>query len=202
MHAAFFDGELKAYCLIKIVDKSKLRTKMSSAPKSANYTALASPIGDLPPDTGLESQPRRKTVSPLKDTLAGGFGGVCVVLAGHPFDTIKVRLQTMPPASATGGVPMYTGMLDVAAKTLKHEGVTGLYKGMSAPLTGIAPIFALSFFGYSVGKRLQQNKPDDVLNPVQLFAAGALSGVMTTAIMSPGERIKCVLQVQQGTDFF
>lgn len=29
----------------------------------------------------------------------------------------------------------------------------------------------------------------------QLFAAGMLSGVFTTAIMTPGERIKCLLQV-------
>lgn len=31
-----------------------------------------------------------KTASPGKDFLAGGFGGVCCVVAGHPLDTIKV----------------------------------------------------------------------------------------------------------------
>lgn len=30
----------------------------------------------------------------------------------------------------------------------------------------------------------------------QLFAAGMLSGIFTTAIMAPGERIKCLLQVR------
>lgn len=34
----------------------------------------------------------------------------------------------------------------------------------------------------------------------QLFAAGMLSGVFTTAIMAPGERIKCLLQVRGSTD--
>uniref|UniRef100_A0A8C7XLA9 Solute carrier family 25 member 20 n=1 Tax=Oryzias sinensis TaxID=183150 RepID=A0A8C7XLA9_9TELE len=33
----------------------------------------------------------------------------------------------------------------------------------------------------------------------QLFAAGMLSGVFTTAIMAPGERIKCLLQIQAST---
>lgn len=33
------------------------------------------------------------TVSPIKYFLSGGFGGVCTVLAGHPLDTIKVRLH-------------------------------------------------------------------------------------------------------------
>ena len=31
-----------------------------------------------------------------KNFVAGGVGGVGAVLSGHPFDTIKVRLQTMP----------------------------------------------------------------------------------------------------------
>lgn len=29
--------------------------------------------------------------SPFKYFLSGGFGGVCTVIVGHPFDTIKVR---------------------------------------------------------------------------------------------------------------
>jgi hypothetical protein len=36
---------------------------------------------------------------------------------------------------------------------------------------------------------------------IQLFAAGMLSGVFTTVIMAPGERIKCLLQVGIGILF-
>lgn len=70
--------------------------------------------------------------------------------------------------------------------------------GMSAPIAGVAPIFAMSFFGFGVGKRLQQSTPEEKLTNVQLFAAGAFSGIFTTSIMAPGERIKCLLQIQQG----
>ena len=35
-----------------------------------------------------------ENVNPIKYFLSGGFGGVCTVLAGHPLDTIKVRLQS------------------------------------------------------------------------------------------------------------
>jgi solute carrier family 25 (mitochondrial carnitine/acylcarnitine transporter), member 20/29 len=66
---------------------------------------------------------------------------------------------------------------------------------MAAPITGVAPIFALSFFGFGVGKRLQQQTPDQELTFDQLFYAGAFSGIFTSAIMAPGERIKCLLQV-------
>lgn len=32
-----------------------------------------------------------KPISPIKNFLAGGFGGVCLVFVGHPLDTVKVR---------------------------------------------------------------------------------------------------------------
>lgn len=33
----------------------------------------------------------QKPISPLKNLLAGGFGGMCLVFVGHPLDTVKVR---------------------------------------------------------------------------------------------------------------
>ncbi|XP_054279571.1 mitochondrial carnitine/acylcarnitine carrier protein [Macrosteles quadrilineatus] len=134
--------------------------------------------------------------SPFKYFLSGGFGGVCTVVVGHPFDTIKVRLQTMPRPT-NGQLPLYTGTWDCAVKTVKREGFKGFYKGMAAPIAGVAPIFAISFFGFGVGKRLQQSKENETLTKPQLFYAGAFSGIFTTVIMAPGERIKCLLQVQQ-----
>lgn len=138
----------------------------------------------------------KKAVSPIKYFLSGGFGGICTVITGHPLDTIKVRLQTMPVPPA-GTPPLYRGTFDCAKKTVQIEGFRGLYKGMAAPITGVAPIFAISFFGFGVGKKLIQGSDDSLTKP-QLFLAGAFSGVFTTAIMAPGERIKTLLQIQQG----
>ena len=70
---------------------------------------------------------------------------------------------------------------------------------MGAPLVGVAPIFALSFWGFGVGKKLVGGT-DDEKNPLglgQLALAGGISGIMTTVIMAPGERIKCLLQVRK-----
>jgi len=96
---------------------------------------------------------------------------------------------------------------------------------MAAPLIGVTPMYAVCFFGYDLGQRLQRSRPDEQLNLLQIFNAGCLSGVFTTviadftqnqnetshiyvyiyiylqtpkAIMVPGERIKCLLQIQGG----
>ncbi|XP_076680660.1 carnitine/acylcarnitine carrier protein colt, mitochondrial isoform X1 [Andrena cerasifolii] len=133
--------------------------------------------------------------SPIKYFLSGGFGGICTVVAGHPLDTIKVRLQTMPVVGPNV-VPLYSGTIDCARKTVTKEGIRGLYKGMGAPLCGVAPIFAISFYGFGLGKQLIKKTDDEQLSALKLFYAGAFSGIFTTIIMAPGERIKCLLQIQ------
>lgn len=132
-------------------------------------------------------------VSPLKNFVAGGFGGACLLLAGHPLDTIKVRLQTQPKAAQ---YVLYTGTYDCFRKTVSKEGLLGLYKGMGAPLAGVAPMMAISFFGFGLGKQLQQTDPSQPLSHTQIFLSGCLAGIFTTVIVAPGERIKCLLQVQ------
>lgn len=50
----------------------------------------------------------------------------------NPFSVLNVaRLQTQNPKN-----PIYTGMSDCIKKTLKWEGVGGLYKGFISPLWG------------------------------------------------------------------
>lgn len=103
------------------------------------------------------------------------------------------------PRPEPGQKPMYLGTFDCAKKIVKNEGFRGLYKGMTAPLTGVAPIFAMCFAGYAVGKRVQQTGDDAKLTYPQIFVAGSFSGIFSTCITAPGERIKCLLQVQQGS---
>ncbi len=40
-----------------------------------------------------EKPVQRSEPSGLKNFIAGGVGGVCVVVVGHPLDTIKVLYQ-------------------------------------------------------------------------------------------------------------
>jgi len=52
---------------------------------------------------------------PWKDVVAGTAGGVAICAVGHPFDTIKVRLQTQ----GGGHTALYRGPWDCLTKTLK-----------------------------------------------------------------------------------
>ena len=61
----------------------------------------------------------------IKNIVSGTFSGIAVCLVGHPFDTLKVRLQTQPVDR-----PVYKGLLDCFVKTMKWEGIGGLYKGV------------------------------------------------------------------------
>jgi len=129
--------------------------------------------------------------SGLKSFLSGGFGGACLVAAGHPFDLVKVRLQTSN---------QYKGFIDCATKIVTRDGFRGLYRGMSAPLIGVTPIFAVCFWGYDMGKKIAvaatKHDPSKPLTYGQIMFAGGFSAIPTTLIMAPGERIKVLLQIQ------
>eukprot|EP01062_Namystynia_karyoxenos_P004257 TRINITY_DN11502_c0_g1_i1.p1 TRINITY_DN11502_c0_g1~~TRINITY_DN11502_c0_g1_i1.p1 ORF type:complete len:332 (+),score=114.16 TRINITY_DN11502_c0_g1_i1:102-998(+) len=132
--------------------------------------------------------------SMLNAFLSGGFGGMCLVLAGHPLDTIKVRVQTQT---------QYKGTIDCFRRTVAEEGAMALYKGMGAPLAGVTPMYALCFLGYGYGKRMFCDADAfEKLKLQQIALAGATSAFFTTPILAPGERLKCVLQVQKDKSKF
>jgi len=110
-------------------------------------------------------------------------------------DLVKVRIQT----GGGGGA----GTFSILQSTFAREGVAGLYRGVSAPIVAIAPVFAVCFWGYDIGQRVVRSissnansSPTEPLTITELSVAGALSAIPTTVIMAPSERIKCLLQVQ------
>ena len=57
-----------------------------------------------------------------KNFAAGTFGGICLVFAGHPLDTIKARLQTMKVIP--GQPPPFKSAFDCFTQTINREGVS------------------------------------------------------------------------------
>jgi len=133
----------------------------------------------------------KRPPSALKNFLSGGVGGMALVSAGHPFDLIKVRLQTSN---------QYSGIMDCVRQTMAKDGIKGLYRGMAAPLVGVTPIFAICFWGYDQGQKIVRfasgMEPSQQLSLLQIGIAGGYSALPTTLVMVPAERIKCILQIQ------
>lgn len=82
------------------------------------------------------------------------------------------------------------------------EGLSGLYRGVSAPLLAVTPAFAISFWSYDLaltGMRefssTAHSKQD--LSVGQSCLAGAFSGIPLAAVVAPSERIKCLMQVDK-----
>lgn len=137
-------------------------------------------------------------VDNVKSFAAGGFGGVCAVLTGHPFDLTKVLLQTN----------QYSSAMKAVRDTVAKHGPLGMYRGVVSPLLGVTPMFAVSFWGYDAGKKIVLNFRDAKdkgreLSVWEISVAGALSAVPTTLIAAPFERVKVVMQVdkEKGASF-
>ncbi len=63
------------------------------------------------------------------------------------------------------------------------QGPRGFYKGMAAPIVGVTPIFAMSFWGFNLGKKWQQKHPDEKLSYVINFSAQPEKGAVILCLV-------------------
>ncbi|GAV54345.1 hypothetical protein ZYGR_0AL00770 [Zygosaccharomyces rouxii] len=151
-------------------------------------------------ETRRENPAASALMENAKSLTAGAVGGVFAVVTGHPFDLLKVRCQSGQASSMVHAV-----------KDILHESrgsliasVRGFYRGVIPPLLGVTPIFAVSFWGYDLGKKIVaygQPLSQQPLSTFQLATAGFISAIPTTLVMAPTERVKVVLQTTEGYTF-
>ncbi|GAP90145.2 putative calcium dependent mitochondrial carrier protein [Rosellinia necatrix] len=86
-------------------------------------------------------------VTGIMGASSGAFGASVV----YPLNVLRTRLQTqgtsMHPAR-------YTGIWDVAQKTVKNEGFRGLYKGLMPNLLKVAPALSITWMVYEKAKKV------------------------------------------------
>ncbi|PVU88693.1 hypothetical protein BB561_005742 [Smittium simulii] len=132
-------------------------------------------------------------ISPLWDLCFGSLAGMNGKFIEYPFDTVKVRMQTMDKQ-------VFNGTLDCLGQTWKNEGFKGFYRGLSSPLFGAMIENAFIFFAYkkiqhfvSYTTGAEQKKS---LSIQQLALCGGVSGGMASILLTPIELVKCKLQVE------
>ncbi|CAL5408824.1 unnamed protein product [Camellia sinensis] len=135
--------------------------------------------------------------SSYKDYLAGLLAGVATVIIGHPFDTVKVKMQKQN--TDVHGIKYRSG-LHCTARVLQTEGVKGLYRGATSSFLGVAFESSLLFGIYSQIKQsleggLQSGKPQSSV----IIPSAAIGGGIISFVLCPSELVKCRMQVL-GTD--
>lgn len=132
-----------------------------------------------------------------KEYVAGLLAGVATVVIGHPFDTVKVKLQKHN-TEAHG--MKYKNGLHCTARIVKSEGVRGLYRGATSSFLGMAFESSLLFGIYSRTKqKLQEGLQNTRPQPQVIIPSAAYSGAIISFVLCPSELVKCRMQVQ-GTD--
>ncbi|KAK9277768.1 hypothetical protein L1049_007315 [Liquidambar formosana] len=96
--------------------------------------------------SSLQSNAQLNTAQTL---VCGGLAGSTAALFTTPFDVVKTRLQTQIP----GSVSQYDSVFHALKEIGKHEGLKGLYRGLTPRLVMYISQGALFFASYELFKR-------------------------------------------------
>ncbi|XP_004852461.1 solute carrier family 25 member 45 isoform X2 [Heterocephalus glaber] len=111
---------------------------------------------------------------------------------GHPFDTVKVRLQTQNT---------YRGIVDCVVKIYRYESILGFFKGMSFPIASVAVVNSILFGVYSntlqaLTATSHQDRRAQLPSYTHIFIAGCTGGFLQAYSLAPFDLIKVRLQNQ------
>jgi len=76
---------------------------------------------------------------------SGGAAGAASLLFVYSLDYARTRLANDNKAAKKGGERQFTGLVDVYSKTIKSDGVVGLYRGFNISCVGIIVYRGLYF---------------------------------------------------------
>ncbi|EQC37775.1 hypothetical protein SDRG_04802 [Saprolegnia diclina VS20] len=137
-----------------------------------------------------------KDLTSLQKLLAGSIAGVASVIVTYPLDFIRARM-TVPDAMTK---QQYTGIWHALKVTVQHEGVTGLYRGMSPTVVGIAPYVGLNFM---VFESLRASAPLDASgrpDMLYLLGCGAVAGACGQSAAYPFDLMRRRFQMTALSD--
>ena len=128
----------------------------------------------------------------LRTGISGTAGGMASILAVHPLDTVRTRLQAAPAGA-------YRGAWHCARVTVRREGPLALYKGLAWPLAAQGLYKAVMFGVYGAASRaLRGGDPARPLAAHEVFAAGGVAGGANALVLAPVELVRNRFQVAAG----
>ena len=108
----------------------------------------------------------------------------------YPLDTLKTKLQARSAA-------VTDSPFAVAATIVREEGVGGFYGGCSSTMAGQAAIKGVVFLVYEWAKGVLAATVLGT-SAIALILAASISGAVGSLVVTPVERVKCVMQASAG----
>eukprot|EP01127_Copromyxa_protea_P023819 TRINITY_DN9112_c0_g1_i1.p1 TRINITY_DN9112_c0_g1~~TRINITY_DN9112_c0_g1_i1.p1 ORF type:complete len:318 (+),score=28.42 TRINITY_DN9112_c0_g1_i1:27-956(+) len=105
----------------------------------------------LKPDAGSST----KSMA-FRSILCGGLAGGCSLLVMYPLEFVRTRLSADVGHSKER---LYNGFFDALRKTVKSEGVLGLYRGVWASFWMFVPYRGIYFGGFTTLKSMYLSDP-------------------------------------------
>ena len=131
------------------------------------------------------------------DLLAGFTSGCAIVIVGHPFETVRTRMQTTggnsPGAMLRSSAPNTRSVL---TRTIVDLGfIKGLYRGAVPPLATSGCISMCIWTGFESIKRHIHGEGEGLAPLRTVWAAAALAPMAMLPVLVPQQRISKLLQV-------
>lgn len=115
------------------------------------------------------------------NAAAGLYGGIGLSLVGHPFETLKLRLQT----------GLYPTLGAAFRGTLRNEGLMGLYAGVPSPLALSMVFRGWLYVAFHLSRK--------AVSKDSYYTAGAITGFLGAFAESPMLLLMNQAQARPGT---
>ena len=162
-------------------------------------------------DASTSSPPSSSLSSIAVDMACGMAAGVAYTVTAHPFDTVKVAMQSRKNNSTSSGTAPKSA-ITVTSEIIKGpRGALGLFRGLTAPLVGYSieagvnqarrwlehnnPLFPPNDGGSGGGDASSSSSKRSVTRHLaECVVSGALGGSLLSLVVAPTDLIKCRVQ--------
>ncbi|KAG0246412.1 hypothetical protein BGX31_002379 [Mortierella sp. GBA43] len=135
---------------------------------------------------------KKRKEPPLYTLTAGGVAGAVEAIVTYPTEFAKTQLQLQDggAASARNGGVKFKGPIDVLATTARTQGITAIYRGLSALIIGTAAKAGVRFFAFDQFRELLKDSEGKTTGARSVVGAGMTEAIL---VVTPTETIKTKL---------
>ena len=122
----------------------------------------------------------------VRDAVSGATGAACLVAAGAPFDTVKLRIQ----------MGVFNGPIAAFRQMIRNEGLLSLWKGAGTAFNSAVIENTVIFSVNGLLRRLHlAERPEGHEETiVEHLLTGAITGIFSSTAICPAEVVKVRMQ--------